>query len=68
MNQNILFLHAGESGRGRIDELAAAFAQLGTRVTVEDLSRCDYDRILDAVALADTVVHWPATPESLKPG
>lgn len=60
MSTSILLLHAGNSERERVDELAAALCRLGSRVAVEDLANGDYDRILDAVVLADTVAYWPA--------
>jgi len=60
MSASILLLHAGNSERGRIDELAATLSRLGSTVAVEDLASGDYDKILDAVAKADTVVYWPA--------
>lgn len=60
MSANILLLHAGPGERRRVEELAAAIANLGSEVAVEDLASGQYDKILDAVARADTVIHWPA--------
>lgn len=60
MSATILLLHCGNSERGQLDELAAAIVLLGSRVTVEDLDSGDYDKILDAVGEADTVIYWPA--------
>jgi len=60
MSTNILLIHAGDGQRGRVEELAAAMVQLGSKVAVEDLDSGAYDRILDAVAQADTVIFWPA--------
>jgi hypothetical protein len=60
MSANILLLHCGNGERGRVEELAAAIVLLGSRVAVEDLDSGDYDRILDAVGEADTVIYWPA--------
>ena len=60
MSTNILLLHAGDGERGRVKELAAAMVQLGSKVAVEDLDSGAYDRILDAVGEADTVIYWPA--------
>lgn len=59
MSKNILLLHSGDHERGRIAELAAAMVQLGSKVAVADLESGEYDRILDAVDKADTVVYWP---------
>jgi len=59
MSATILFLHSGNGERGQVDELAAAMVLLGSRVGVEDLDSGDYDRILDAVGEADTVIYWP---------
>ena len=60
MSTTILLLHAGNSERGRVDELAAALGEMGSTVVVEDLASGDYDQILDAVARADSVAFWPA--------
>lgn len=60
MSTSLLLLHAGNSERARIDELAATLSRLGSRVAVEDLASGDYDKILDALVQADTVVYWPA--------
>lgn len=60
MSATILLLHSGSGERGRVEELAAAMVQRGSRVAVEDLDSGDYDRILDAVGEADTVIYWPA--------
>lgn len=60
MSASIVLLHAGNSERGRVDKLAAALSGLGSTVVVEDLASGDYDKILDAVAQADTVAFWPA--------
>ncbi|MCX7168962.1 MAG: hypothetical protein NTY41_01375 [Proteobacteria bacterium] len=57
---NILLLHAGDDERDRVEELSAAIGRLGSNVAVENLASGDYDRILDAVARADTVIYWPA--------
>ena len=59
MSASLLLLHAGNSERARVDELAAALGRLGSTVVVEDLARGDYDKVLDAAAKADTVVYWP---------
>lgn len=59
MSSSILLLRSGDDGRGRVEELAAAMVHLGSRVAVEDLESGDYDRILDAVVQADTVIYWP---------
>ena len=58
MNASVLFLHAGDSER--VAEMAAAVSALGVKVVVEVLATGAYDRILDAVAAADSVVCWPA--------
>ena len=60
MSKSVLLLHSGDIERGRVVELAAAMDELGSKVTVADLASGDYDRILDAVVQADTVVFWPA--------
>lgn len=60
MSTSVLFLCAGAGERARVEELAAAMGRQGSKVTVEDLADGDYDRILDAVERADTIVHWPA--------
>ena len=60
MSASIVLLHAGNSERGRIEELAAALSGRGSTVVVEDLASGDYDKILDAVAQADSVAFWPA--------
>ena len=62
MSTNLLLLHAGNSELGAVKDLAAALSAQYITVTVEDLEKGDYDRILDAVARADTVVHWPTGP------
>lgn len=59
MSSSLLLLHAGNSERVRLDELAAMLNRLGSTVVVEDLASGDYDKILDAVVQADTVVYWP---------
>lgn len=56
----MLLLHAGDGERGRVEELAAAMILLGSKVAVDDLDSGAYDRILDAVEQADTVIFWPA--------
>lgn len=60
MSRSILLLHSGDSQRRQVADLAAAMAELGSKVVVEDLDRGDYERILDAVAQTEMVVHWPA--------
>ena len=60
MNGNLLILHSGDAERGRVEELAAAISRQGAKVAVADLACGEYDRILDAVERADTVVYWPA--------
>lgn len=67
MSARLLLIHAGDDERGRVDELAAALSHLGSTVTVEDLAGGDYDKILDAVALADTVAFWPAASPTRRP-
>jgi len=59
VSATILLLHSGNGERGRIEEIAAAIVLLGSGVAVEDLDSGDYDRILDAVGKADTVIYWP---------
>lgn len=59
MSATIVLLHSGNGEPGRVAELAAALGRLGSTVTVEDLASGDYDKILDAVARADTVAFWP---------
>lgn len=58
-SKRILLLHAGDSGQGQLGGLAMALTHMGSSVTVKNLECGDYDHILDAVALADTVVYWP---------
>lgn len=60
MSSSLLFLYSGDSQRREIEVLAEAILELGLRVTMEDLDSGDYHRILDAIELSDTVIHWPA--------
>lgn len=60
MKRSILLLHSGDSQRRQVVDLAAAIVELGSTVIMEDLDAGDYQRILDAVAQTDMVVHWPA--------
>ena len=59
MTTSILLLRSGDGERQRVEELAAAIVRLGSKVVVEDLEGGHYDRILDAVVQADTVIYWP---------
>lgn len=59
MSANLLLLHAGNSQRARVEDLAATLTRLGSSAMVADLASGDYDQILDEVARADTVAFWP---------
>jgi len=63
MIARMLILLSGPDARHQVEELAASMARLVSSVAVEDLENGDYDRILDAVVEADTVICWPAGTE-----
>lgn len=58
-NRNILVLYSSEEEPVLVTQLAGAISSKGSTAVIRKLCSGQYDNILDAVAIADTVIHWP---------
>lgn len=62
-SKNILVLYSGNEEPADVTQLAQAITGLGSTAVVRKMGNGvgngEYDRILDAVAMADTVIYWP---------
>lgn len=59
MNKNILVLYTGADAPVLVTQLAEAIARHGSTAIMRQLGAGLYDQVLDAVAIADTVMYWP---------
>jgi hypothetical protein len=57
-SRNILFLYSDNEAPVVVAQLAEAIARLGSNATVREMCKGQYDSILEAVEIADTVVYW----------
>ncbi len=64
-NRHILVLYSGNDEPVVVTQLAEAITCLGSTAVVRNLCNGQYDNILDAVAIADTVIYWP--PDNIGP-
>jgi hypothetical protein len=58
-SRKILFLYSSNDEPVVVSHLAAAITRLGSTASVCKLCYGQYDQILDAVEIADTVIYWP---------
>ena len=58
-DRHILVLYAGDDEPVVATQLAEAIARLGSTATVRKMCSGQYEKVLDAVAIADTVMYWP---------
>jgi hypothetical protein len=58
-SRQILILHPAEAEPVAVKQLAEAIAHAGATALVSSMHDGQYDRILDAVELADAVLYWP---------
>lgn len=58
-NRQILILHPAKNDPADVTQLAESIARAGGTATVRSMHDGQYDLILDAVAVADTVLYWP---------
>ena len=59
MKRQILVLHADQDEPDFVRQLAESISRHGATAVVATLFGGQYDQILDAVAIADTVIYWP---------
>jgi len=57
--RNILVLYSDNEAPVVVSHLADAITRLGSIASVCKLCNSQYDQILDAVEIADTVIYWP---------
>lgn len=57
--RHVLVLYAGDDEPIVVMQLAEAIARLGSTATVRKMCGGQYEKVLDAVAIADTVIYWP---------
>jgi len=63
--RNILVLYSSNDEPIVVRQLAEAITRLGSTAVVCKMCAGQYDNILDAVAIADTVIHWPPDQKKL---
>jgi hypothetical protein len=59
-NRHILVLHDDDKQPDIVTALADSITRLGSTAVVLSMHDGNYERILDAVAIADTVLCWPS--------
>jgi len=57
-SQHILFLYPGNDEPAIVKQLADSIRHLGSTAVSRTMCDRQYDKILDAVAIADTVIYW----------
>lgn len=57
--RHILVLYSSNDEPVVVRQLAEAITSLGSTAVVRKMGNGQYDKILDAVAIADTVIYWP---------
>ncbi len=63
--RHILVLYDGDGEPALVRQLAEAVARLGSTAAVLRMCSGRYEEILDAVAVADTVIYWPPGDEQV---
>lgn len=58
-NRNILVLYSGNDEPVVVRQLAESIARIGSTAVVRKMCYGQYDQVLDAVEIADTVICWP---------
>lgn len=58
-DRNILVLYSSGEEPTLVTQLAEAITRKGSTAVIRKLCSGQYDSILDAVTIADTVIHWP---------
>jgi hypothetical protein len=58
-NRHVLVLYSSDDAPVVVTQLAEAITRLGSTAVVRKMCNGQYDKILDAVAIADTVIYWP---------
>jgi len=58
-NRHILVLYSSNDEPVFVRQLAESITRLGSTAIVRTMCNGQYDKILDAVAIADTVTYWP---------
>lgn len=58
-SRHILVLYSGIDAPVVATQLAEAITCLGSTAVVRQMCNGQYDKVLDAVAIADTVIYWP---------
>lgn len=59
MSKNILILYSDDDAPVLVTQLVGTIASHGSTAVVRELRAGLYDQVLDAVAVADTVMYWP---------
>ena len=58
-SRNILVLFSSNDEPVVVGLLAKSITRLGSTAVIQRMCAGQYDKILDAVAIADTVIYWP---------
>ncbi len=58
-NRKILVLYSGNDEPVVVRQLADSIARLGSTAIIRKMGDGQYDQILDAVEIVDTVIYWP---------
>lgn len=58
-SRQILVLYSSNDAPVVVTQLAEAITRRGSTAVVRRLCNGQYDDVLDAVAIADTVIYWP---------
>jgi len=58
-SRNILVLYSSNDEPVVVRQLAESIARLGSTAVVRKMCDGQYDQVLDAVEIADTVICWP---------
>ncbi|MHB1291485.1 MAG: hypothetical protein ACYCY5_04765 [Sulfuricella sp.] len=58
-NRHILVLYSSNDEPVVVRQIAKSITRLGATAVVRTMCDGQYDKILDAVAIADAVIYWP---------
>jgi len=58
-SRNILVLYSDNDEPVVVRQLAESITHLGSTAVIRKMCNGQYDQILDAVEIADTVIYWP---------
>lgn len=59
INQLILVLYSSQEEPEAVKQLTKSIIRLGSTTQTQSMFDLQYDKVLDAVATADTVIYWP---------